>query len=72
MKKGDIGYIIENGNRITQVTIISPGEFCLCKLKSGGAIRLRCSRIFATEEGAKKEMKKMSDFKRMWNRYNPI
>ena len=53
MKPGDTAYIVENGNRITQVQIILiVGEMYTCKLPSGGAIRLSKKRFYQFEEEA--------------------
>lgn len=51
----DTAYIVENGMHLRKVTIIRvAGGFCTVKLDgSDGAIRLRESRLFATEEEAK-------------------
>lgn len=81
MKIGDIKYIIESNAVATQVKITAiQGEFCTCKLPSGGAIRLRKSRLYASKEEAeadipgfrrdkeeKKERPPRSPYEYLWN-----
>lgn len=53
MKKGDKAYILESNRIITPVTIIGiSGGLYTCSLPSGGAIRLKRSRLYETEEEA--------------------
>ena len=81
MKIGDIGYILENKAVVTKVTITATqGDFYTCKLLSGGAIRLRKSRLYASKEEAeadipgfmrdkeeKKERPPRSPYEYLWN-----
>lgn len=54
MKIGDKAYIIQSGQIIVRVEIISiNNSFYVCKLPSGGAIRLRKSRLYESENEAK-------------------
>jgi len=49
-------YIIESGNRVTEVTILDKQrEFYLVGI-GNGAIRLRSSRVYFSEEEAKKRL----------------
>lgn len=52
-KRLEIGshvFIIESNRIITEVIVIAErGDFCVLRLPSGGAIRLRKSRIFDTK-----------------------
>lgn len=53
-EKGDKAYIIENNRIITPVTIIGiHGDLYTCGIPSGGAIRLKRSRLYETEEDAR-------------------
>ena len=52
-KKGDKVYIIESmGKKIICTVVSSAAGFTIVRLPSGGAIRLRDSRIFPCEEDA--------------------
>lgn len=54
MKNGDKAYIIQSGQFVIPVEIISIyNNFYTCKLPSGGAIRLRKSRLYESENEAK-------------------
>lgn len=54
MKIGDKAYIIQSGQIIVRVEIISiNNSFYVCKLPSGGAIRLMKSRLYESENEAK-------------------
>ena len=57
-KAGDICYILESNRRVRQAKVAGKsGEFYTIQLVgSCGAIRLKESRLFATEEDAKKSM----------------
>lgn len=57
MKKGDKAYIIENNRIITPVKIIGiHGDLYTCGIPSGGAIRLKRSRMYETEDEARKHI----------------
>ena len=54
---GSNGYIIESNRIIINVTVIArQGEFYVLRMPTGGAIKLRRSRIFLTKEEAKKHL----------------
>lgn len=57
-KAGDICYILESNRRVRQAKVAGKfGEFYTIQLVgSCGAIRLKESRLFGTEEDAKKSM----------------
>ena len=51
---GDTVYIIESNQSVREAMIINcSGGFCTIRFMNGGGIRLRESRLFATEEEAK-------------------
>lgn len=54
---GSNGYIIESNRIIINVTVIArQGEFYVLRMPTGGAIKLRRSRIFLTKEEAKQHL----------------
>ena len=56
---GSSGYIIESNRIIINVTVIrKQGEFYVLRMPTGGAIKLRRSRIFLTREEAKQHLPK--------------
>lgn len=59
-KRLEIGshvFIIESNRIITKVIVTAErGDFCVLRLPSGGAIRLRKSRIFETKEEAEMQL----------------
>ena len=57
-KAGDICYILESNRRVRQAKVAGKsGEFYTIQLVgSCGAIRLKESRLFGTEEDARKSM----------------
>lgn len=61
-KRLEIGshvFIIESNRIITEVIVIAErGDSCVLRLPSGGAIRLRKSRIFETKEEAEGQIPK--------------
>lgn len=61
-KRLEIGshvFIIESNRIITKVVVTAErGDFCVLRLPSGGAIRLRKSRIFDTKEEAEMQLPK--------------
>lgn len=61
-KRLEIGshvFIIESNRIITKVVVTAErGDFCVLRLPSGGAIRLRKSRIFETKEEAEMQLPK--------------
>ena len=61
-KRLEIGshvFIIESNRIITKVIVTAErGDFCVLRLPSGGAIRLRKSRIFETKEEAELHLPK--------------
>lgn len=66
-KLGDTVYIVESGNRISECTIInySGGLYTIRLLETGGAIKLRESRLFLSKEEAQKTVQK--DIRREWH-----
>lgn len=51
---GDRAFIVENSHTIREVTVGKfSGGFYLIKFESGGGIKVREHRLFATEEEAK-------------------
>ena len=59
-KKGDIVYLIESQRRIRQVEIMAiSGEFCTVRFCDSrcSAIRVRCSRLYGTENEAFRALK---------------
>ncbi len=58
-KYGQTVYIVESGNRVTECTIInySGGLYTIRLLETGGAIKLRESRLFLSKEEAKKSIR---------------
>jgi len=66
-KGGQTVYIVENGHRISECTVInySGGLYTIRLLETGGAIKLRESRLFPTKEAAQSSVRK--DLRRkMW------
>lgn len=54
-KAGDTAYIVESKHTVRQVKIINcSGGLYLIRFEGGGGIRVRESRLFPTEEDAKK------------------
>lgn len=54
---GSNGYIIESNRTIINVVVIAKrGEFYVLRMPTGGAIKLRRSRIFFTREEAEKQL----------------
>lgn len=66
-KYGQIVYIVESGNRVTEGTIInySGGLYTIRLIETGGAIKLRESRLFLSKEEAQKTVQK--DIRREWH-----
>lgn len=61
LKPGDVGYIVENNNKVTQIRILAcNGNLYTIKL-NGGAIRLPKHRIFKSEEEANDSLMKNKD-----------
>lgn len=59
---GDIAYVVANGLRVKQVTVIRPGTFCIVRLMDHtGGIRIRQTRLFATEEEAQKTIRHVAN-----------
>lgn len=58
-KGGQTVYIVENGHRISECTVInySGGLYTIRLLETGGAIKLRESRLFLSKEEAKKSIR---------------
>ncbi len=55
MKQGVTAYIIENNRTIRKVTVARiTGNMVLVKFNEGGGIRVRLSRLFDTEEAARR------------------
>ena len=51
---GDKTYIVESNRFVSEVTVMKySGGFYMIKLASGGAIRVKVSRLFATENDAR-------------------
>ena len=65
--QGQTVYIIESGNRVTECTVINycGGLYTIRLLETGGAIKLRESRIFLSKEEAQKTVRK--EFRREWH-----
>ena len=58
-RKGQTVYFLQSKKNVIQARIIAvSGGFYTLKLADGGGIRLRESRLYATEEDAKKEIQK--------------
>ena len=56
-KPGEVCYLVENNFRIVSGQIRNvQGEFCMIVLESGQALRLRRSRLYETEEAARKRL----------------
>jgi len=66
-KLGDTVYIVESGNCISECTIInySGGLYTIRLLETGGAIKLKESRLFLSKEEAQKTVRK--DIRREWH-----
>lgn len=58
-KYGQTVYIIESGNRVTECIVLnySGGLYTIRLTETGGAIKLRESRLFSTKEDAKKNIR---------------
>lgn len=55
MKEGIIAYIIESNRKIRKVTVAHVvGNMALVKFDEGGGIRVHLSRLFESEEAARK------------------
>lgn len=55
MKHGVTAYIIESNKKIRKVTVAHiTGNMALVKFDEGGGIRVRLSRLFDTEEAARR------------------
>ncbi|WP_373261910.1 hypothetical protein [Hungatella hathewayi] len=66
LKKGDMGYIVENNSRIIQVTILSvSGNLYTIKMRNG-AIRLPKHRIFQNELDAQASIVKEKTAKKQY------
>ncbi len=65
-KVGDRVFIISNGVRIDELTVISvSGKFYTLRyVESGGGTRLASHRLYATREEAQDELRKMNDRRR--------
>ena len=58
-RKGQTVYFLQSKKNVMQARIIAvSGGFYTLKLADGGGIRLRESRLYATEEDAKKAIQK--------------
>ena len=59
-RKGQTVYFLQSKKNIIQARIIAvSGGFYTLKLADGGGIRMRESRLYATEEEAKKAIQKL-------------
>lgn len=60
-KNNNVAYIIENNIKVSEVEILNKiGGFCTVRIKGKqGAIRLRSSRVFETEEDANKRLQEI-------------
>ena len=59
LEKGSSGFIIESNRTIMDVEVLARhGEFYVLRLPTGGAIKLRRSRIFSTKEEAERKLPK--------------
>lgn len=57
LEVGSNGYIIESNRTIINVVVIAKhGEFYVLRMPTGGAIKLRRSRIFLSKEEAKMKL----------------
>lgn len=57
MKQGVTAYIIESNRKIRKVVIAHvTGNMALVKFDEGGGIRVRLSRLFESEEAARKHL----------------
>lgn len=57
LEVGSNGYIIESNRTIIKVVVIAKhGEFYVLRMPTGGAIKLRRSRIFLSKEEAKMKL----------------
>lgn len=68
MNPGDKVYFIENNMRIQEGTVVnSSGDFVLIKYRTGAGIRLRKTKVYASEEEAKTKL----NIDNRWKRKNP-
>lgn len=52
-RSGDVVYIIENGRKVREATVLRvAGEFHTLRLEGGGGVRLRGNRLYATRGDA--------------------
>ena len=68
LEKGSSGFIIESNQTIMDVVVLARhGEFYVLRLPTGGAIKLRRSRIFSTKEEAEQMFPKRTEILRTFN-----
>lgn len=66
---GSNGYIIESNRTIINVVVIAKhGEFYVLRMPTGGAIKLRRSRIFFTREEAEKQLPQVIQAQKLFHR----
>lgn len=69
-EEGSHAYIVENGRNIREVTIARrSGDFTLYGLMTKGGVKLRGSRLYATQKEAEKSIPKEEKQKRTGYRF---
>lgn len=64
-EEGSHAYIVENGRNIRETTIVRrSGEFYIVRFNDKGGVKLRGSRLYATQEEAEKSLPKEEKQKR--------
>ena len=66
---GSNGYIIESNQTIINVVVIAKrGDFYVLRMPTGGAIKLRRSRIFLTRDEAEMKLPQKNQTEKLFHR----